>query len=290
MTFLIQPLALSSLLVTGDDRNSWLDSLLTAEVKELPSGRAIPALFLTKQGKIQAEVLVLSSSRGTEVAHTENEGLIEELDRYLVMEDAELAPGGAHFFALLGSVPDQLAAEVSGLCFEYVPLGPEGRLLWTLVDEARVLEVAAALGGVKDEVAFDSARVQVGWARAGVDFGPEDNPQEAGLEGSHVSFKKGCYLGQEVVCMQEMRGKVKRRVARLEASGPLSVGQVILNAEGQEIGKVTSASGSRGLARIKAPAYAAGTEVRVGEVSARVSPLQLGVPWDKATSPGILNA
>ncbi len=290
MTFLIQPLALSSLLVMGEDRNSWLDSLLTAEVKDLPSGRATPALFLTKQGKIQAEVLVFSSPRGTEVAHTGDEGLLGELDRYLIMEDAELAPGGARFFALFGSVPDALAAEVSGLSVEYAPFGPEGRLLWTLADEARVLEVSAALGGKKDDPAFERARVAVGWARAGVDFGPEDNPQEAGLEGSHVSFKKGCYLGQEVVCMQEMRGKVKRRVARIEASGPLAVGQVISNTEGQEVGKVTSASGSRGLARIKAPAYAAGTEVRSGETSARVSPLQPGVPWDKATSPGILNA
>lgn len=290
MTFLIEPLALSSLLVTGDDRNTWLDSLLTAEVKELPSGRAIPSLFLTKQGKVRAEVVVFETPRGTELAHTGGDGLLEELDRYLVMEDAELEPGDARLFALFGAVPEAFVAEVGGISIEYAPLGPEGRLLWTLAAEARVLEIAAALGGVRDDAAFDAARVAVGWARAGLDFGPEDNPHEAGLEGSHVSFKKGCYLGQEVVCMQEMRGKVKRRVARIDASGPLAQDQIILNSEGQEVGKVTSASGSQGLARIKAPAYAAGTEVRVGDVSARVSPLLPGAPWDKATSPGILNA
>jgi folate-binding protein YgfZ len=44
--------------------------------------------------------------------------------------------------------------------------------------------------------------------RFGVDFDDTTYPQEASLEKTAVSFDKGCYLGQEVVCMLEMRGHV----------------------------------------------------------------------------------
>ena len=48
--------------------------------------------------------------------------------------------------------------------------------------------------------------------RFGVDFDDKTYPQEAQLEKVAVSFDKGCYLGQEVVCMLEMRGHVKRKL------------------------------------------------------------------------------
>jgi folate-binding protein YgfZ len=48
--------------------------------------------------------------------------------------------------------------------------------------------------------------------RWGVDFGVDNYVQEAAITPRAVSFQKGCYLGQEVVCRLEMRGHVQKQL------------------------------------------------------------------------------
>src|SRR5690606_24904679 len=78
----------------------------------------------------------------------------------------------------------------------------------------------------------------------GIDFDASVRPHEAALERKAVSWSKGCYLGQEVVCMQDMRGKVKKRLAVFTSIGDALTEQtpsgVVLRA-GIEVGRVTSA-------------------------------------------------
>ena len=73
----------------------------------------------------------------------------------------------------------------------------------------------AAGGGVGDAEGWDVVRVRAAVPRFGVDFDETTYPQEAALETRAVSFQKGCYLGQEIVCMLEMRGHVKRKLVSL---------------------------------------------------------------------------
>jgi folate-binding protein YgfZ len=94
-----------------------------------------------------------------------------------------------------------------------------------------------------------------------VDFGERDNPHEASLDRIAVSWSKGCYLGQEVVCMQDMRGKVKRRLVALDGSGALLGGvkpTEVLTADGSVAGHVSSVhpgpTGARLLASISTAA------------------------------------
>ena len=102
----------------------------------------------------------------------------------------------------------------------------------------------------------------------GVDFGERDNPHEASLDRIAVSWTKGCYLGQEVVCMQDMRGKVKRRLVALEGSAALlgsAATQEVLAADGSVVGHVSSvhpsASGARVLASITSSALESQAEL-----------------------------
>ncbi len=57
-----------------------------------------------------------------------------------------------------------------------------------------------------------------------------------------VSFKKGCYPGQEVVARSQFRGTLKRRAYLVQATQALSVGDAVLDAEGQEVGSVVQAA------------------------------------------------
>ncbi|EKF73948.1 hypothetical protein A11A3_11342 [Alcanivorax hongdengensis A-11-3] len=62
-----------------------------------------------------------------------------------------------------------------------------------------------------------------------------------------VSFKKGCYTGQEVVARMHFKGKLKQRMQRIDyqAAIPLAPGQVVRDANGKAAGEVViSARGS----------------------------------------------
>ncbi|MFO0671794.1 MAG: tRNA-modifying protein YgfZ [Polyangiaceae bacterium] len=82
----------------------------------------------------------------------------------------------------------------------------------------------------------EALRLTRGVPRFGVDFGPATYPQEAGLEKRAISFDKGCYLGQEVVCMLQLRGHVKRRLVSLRFDSAAEPGAPIATLDGQSVG------------------------------------------------------
>ncbi len=58
--------------------------------------------------------------------------------------------------------------------------------------------------------AFNIARIEAGSPLYYIDFGPDSLPAETGVLNDRVSFKKGCYLGQEVVARMHSRGHSKQ--------------------------------------------------------------------------------
>src|SRR5262249_53217436 len=124
--------------------------------------------------------------------------------------------------------------------------------------------------------AWEAHRVQHALALFGQDFGGDDNPHEAGLDRRAISWQKGCYLGQEVVCMQDMRGKLKRRlvVLALGVDVPPPARGAKVAAGGAEVGEVTSSarggSGVWALARLKSPYFEGGAALEVDAHAARV--------------------
>lgn len=64
--------------------------------------------------------------------------------------------------------------------------------------------------------AFNIARIEAGTPLFFIDFGPTSLPHESGVLKDRVSFKKGCYLGQEVVARMESLGHPKQRLVALK--------------------------------------------------------------------------
>lgn len=138
------------------------------------------------------------------------------------------------------------------------------------------------------------ARIEAGTPYFLVDFGPDSLPHETGLLHERVSFKKGCYLGQEVVARMESLGRPKKILRGLKLKSDLlpgSGGQVYDPSDtmGEVIGAVTSATPSPMLgstvvafAMIRESKSAAGTPVIVNaegrQVEAQVHELRF---WSK---------
>jgi folate-binding protein YgfZ len=66
---------------------------------------------------------------------------------------------------------------------------------------------------------FDALRIAAGVPVLGLDVDDSTIPQEAGLEIDAVSFTKGCFIGQELVCRIDSRGHVNRFLRRLSLPG-----------------------------------------------------------------------
>ena len=92
--------------------------------------------------------------------------------------------------------------------------------------------------------AEEAARIAVGTPRVGADLDDSVIPQEAFLELNAVSFTKGCFIGQELVCRIDSRGHVNRFLRHLVPEDPsltLAVGAEI-TVDGKVVGSVTSAA------------------------------------------------
>jgi folate-binding protein YgfZ len=276
--------------VSGDDRRSWLNGQVTNDVRELAPGASVYALAVNVRGKILSDLWVLD--RGDQLVvllpQTAQAAVLASFEQQIIMEDVEL-----------GFEPETLAISVQGPRAREVlgagePLGVEthafdelgyGGML-VLCSAAQGERVSAELraracsvgGGAVSEQGFELARVRSGRPRFGSDFGDQQYPQEAGLKQLAVSFNKGCYLGQEVVCTLENRGRLSRELVRLAAlEGPMpEVGAGLHDPAGAQIGKLTSVVHDPDLGRALALGYvkrahaAAGGELHAGETRLQV--------------------
>ena len=97
--------------------------------------------------------------------------------------------------------------------------------------------------------ALEVVRTEAGIPRFGQDFGPQNFPQETGIEEA-VSYTKGCYLGQEVVARIHYRGGVQKTLCGLVFDGTAvpAAGTALLY-EGREAGTLGTAVHSLALDR-----------------------------------------
>jgi aminomethyltransferase len=84
-------------------------------------------------------------------------------------------------------------------------------------------------------------RIARGIPQFGVDIRERDLPQETGQMRA-LSFTKGCYLGQEIVERIRSRGAVHRQFAKFTVHGTLPAPGVKIQAEGKDVGEITSAA------------------------------------------------
>lgn len=248
----------------GKDRVGWLNGLLTCDVSKLLPGEARHGLIVARKGKILSDVL-LAAPRGTESLLLDLDAAAasavhEHLEHHLIMEDVEM------------TLRDH------GPCVQVGPgAGAVARLavrgLVEAQEEAGLTFETAAAG---DADVYEDLRFSAGWPAFRDDYDDAFYPQEAGLETFAVAFDKGCYLGQEVVFMLQVRGKVKRRLALLDlgAAGVPAVGTPVTSADGKDVGETRTAralpGGTRAFALLRENAWKAGTELVVGGAAARV--------------------
>lgn len=284
----------------GEDRQRFVNGLVTCEVKALAPGQGAYGYLTDRQGKILADVVVLAleDRLWLELPPSVGEAIRAHLAKYIIADRVEVKPlddlvlwtvAGPRAHGLLASLaseplPDALWSHRKVmLAGSEVQLARQGRLgldawtIWASASIARSLaESLRERGGdagllPAGREALEIVRLEEGIGSFGPDFGPENFPQEIG-EDEAVSYTKGCYLGQEIVARIHYRGGVNHRLTKLVFAGePPPAGTPLLHEE-HEVGKVTSAGlsprdGAIGLAMVHrrgwdAPLLASGHQAR----------------------------
>jgi len=251
----VQHADLAVLEVTGKDRISWLNGLLTCDVAKRAPGSAVYGLVVERKGHVLSDLVAVVDEPGERVLLVVPvftvESLRAHLDHYLVMEDAEVVHAtGYEAWSVHGPRAEkalEAARAVGGVGGTLDRTGLGDAMILAAPDLTR--EVGAAIAGaatVGDDLGWEALRLERAVPRYGVDFDDKSYPQEAQLEKVAVSFDKGCYLGQEVVCMLEMRGHVKRKLVPvvLDEGAPPPRGAPVTDETGALVGEVTSAGTS----------------------------------------------
>ena len=182
--------------------------------------------------------------------------LAEALLRYRIRVKADIDDRTERtaMVSIRGSEADALACEARGIDLPIgVPYAHRGagplRVVRVSTPGFEGIDVLGPTGAIDaiewpepDPAGFEHARILAGVPRLGVDVDDSTIPQEAFLERDAVSFTKGCFLGQELVCRIDTRGHVNRffRGVRLAPDGDAPPAGAEVVAGDKVVGTLTS--------------------------------------------------
>jgi folate-binding protein YgfZ len=244
------------LAVTGPDRLTWLQGLLTNDVVALPIGGVCDAAYLTPQGRMITDMRVVSLAAETllDVPGSLAEALRSKLDGLIFAEDARIADltrsllvldvHGPQAPLVVDQLPESLKARVTVVAD--APYGVPGFSIFAPAGDFDAVQAALATEGalVTTLETLDVLRVEAGRPAFLIDMDEHTLPLEAGLENRAISFTKGCYVGQEIIVRVTQRGhgRVAKKLTGLGlAKAELPKRGDPIFAGDREIGRVTSA-------------------------------------------------
>jgi folate-binding protein YgfZ len=263
---------------TGSDRVGFLQGMLSNDVAKLVPGTGCPALLLNEQGRAVGDLVVLA---GEGVIVLDGVGATSTvraaLERFMVADDVELVPATAtSVLAVLGPQASDVLARLDlpapAAPYAHAPAAIPDDVLHVVRVPApgtggfvcRVPTAAAATWWERSiaagaraagSEAFEVLRIESGVPRHGRDVFSDTLALEAPYAHA-ISFRKGCYLGQEVMERITARGNVNRKLVGVELeSGAVAEPGVRLFAADRDVGWITSAARSWRLGRTVGLAY-----------------------------------
>jgi tRNA-modifying protein YgfZ len=285
-----------AVLVTGPDAWSYLQNLVSADLDAVGDGEGVHSLLLTPQGKLDVDFRILRV--GDEVWLDCDPGFGEQLasslNRFRIRVKCEVTDRSGSWGSL--AVRGSNAIDAAAALDADLPTEPHAhvafedavvvRTPWPGNDGLDVVGPPATVATAAERLsatgvtecsadAYEVLRIEAGVPRQGFDLDEKTIPQEAFLERDAVSFTKGCFLGQELVCRIDTRGHVNKYLRRLTGiADELPRGAEIVAGD-KVVGTVTSS----------APAVA------LGYVRHEVDPpADVELRWDGHTARAVVEA
>ncbi|NEK14282.1 YgfZ/GcvT domain-containing protein [Rhizobium leguminosarum] len=264
----------SLLFVSGAEAQSFLQNLITTDIAALGADEARPGALLTPQGKILFDFMIWQDGEGytIEIDAGQRDGLLKRLTMYKLRAAVTLVP----------STEEGVTAS-----WGEDAEGARGARDSRFAKAGVTLTRRAGRHGDGAEALYDALRISHGIVTSGSDFALQDAfPHDVLMDfNGGLSFRKGCYVGQEVVSRMQHRGTARRRVVTVSAATDLPGTGTEITAAGKPVGTLGSVDGGNGLAIVRidraGAAMAAGTPLLAGD-----TPVSLVLPaWSGLVFP-----
>ena len=286
----------AKIVATGADRVRWMNGMVTNNIRDLPPNEGNYNFLLNAQGRILGDMYIYN--RGDyllmDTARWQAPKLLEVMNKYIIMDDVELtdisdkltslAIQGPRAREVLGDAGFKLAdakpLQVQDIAWNDLGLSVT-RVAGDISQDYEIWLAPASAGAVWDGLvrsgaspvgteALEMFRLAAGIPRYGPDISERYLPQETDQEQA-LNFKKGCYIGQEIVERIHSRALLHRKLTGLVVEGPPPAPGAKIQQEGKEVGEITSAlmvPGSNGdrtlaLGYVRTEALAADAELRI---------------------------
>lgn len=217
--------------IGGADRVSFLQGLVTNDVGKAADGIIYTAL-LTPQGKFIADFFVIGTAEHLLIdvasSHVQTLGqrlMIYRLRAAVTIEQTDLIVSRGTGTAPKGAYADP----------RHSALG------WRTYGDTNV----------SDDTNWDAIRVDHLIPQTGVELTEDTYVLEAGFEALNgVDFKKGCFVGQEIVARMKHKTVLKKGLAQVKVSGAAAPGDEI-TANGKPAGVLHTVAGNTALAFLR---------------------------------------
>ena len=260
--------------VSGAEARGFLQGLFTCDLERVAPGNPAFGALLTPQGKIIVDFILSAKDDAfwLDVPAPLADDLLKRLRLYRLRAQIELTD----LSETLG------VAAIWGEATRPAGAQPDPRHPGL---GARLIAERAMLAKTPGErAAYEAQRIACGIPQGGADFAyGEAFPHEANMDLiGGVDFKKGCYVGQEVVSRVHHRGTARRRILTAELAGPAPAPGTPVLAGEAEVGVLCSTAGPHALASIRLDraddAKAAGTPLTAGGIALTLGALPSRAP------------
>lgn len=245
--------------ISGEEAETFLDNILTCKVIGLAIGEASFGALLTPQGKILFDFFIMKTEAGYlfDVSQSLSAEFIKRLTFYRLRAKVKIEENSElEVFTIWG---DNLPT--SPLCIQDPRLDDLG---------VREYSVQTPEG---EEADYAAHRIANGMPQGGYDFEYGDAyPHEVLMDQfGGVDFKKGCYVGQEVVSRMQHRGTAKKRIIKVASIADLPTSGTAITADGKPAGTLGSTSKNEGLALLRLDRVAKADKLLAGETELNTS-------------------
>jgi folate-binding protein YgfZ len=253
--------------VSGGDAREFLHSLITTDIESLPERTARPGALLTPHGKILFDFMISRDSDDflIETDAAQRDALMRRLTMYKLRAAVTIAADDAE------GVTVAWGGDGSSDGAEDAAFAKAGVTLSRYPGKPTDITIDAS------ETDYETLRIASGIPASGFDYALQDAfPHDVLLDKTDgLSFRKGCYVGQEVVSRMQHRGTARRRVTLVKSDVALPASGTDIIAGGKPVGTLGSVSGTKGLAIVRidrvGDAIANGVALTVGDVTVVLS-------------------
>jgi tRNA-modifying protein YgfZ len=261
--------------LAGAEAATFLQRLITNSVLDIPLGEGRYSGLLSPQGKLLFDFFAVPLPEGMgpgyffDCVRAQAGDLVKRLNLHKMRAKIAIEDKSGKF-AVAAVFAGEAPTGVEGVVFRDTRSPHMG---------LRIIAPLDAMASIIDagEAAYEVHRIKQGVPKGGVDFTYGDAfVHDVNFDVMNgVDFKKGCYVGQEVVARVHFRKSARKRIVKIHLNGPAPVPGTQIMAGDINIGQLGSTAGTEGLAMFRLDrleeACAAGVVIKAGEATVDVS-------------------